>query len=93
MYYVYMLQSKSDKPVTYVGYTNNLKKRLYLHNTSKGAKFTKGKIWEIIYRKKYFNKKEALKDEYKLKKDYKLRNKIKIKFIQSEKKNIYNSSL
>jgi len=93
-YFVYMLLTKhKDKFISYVGYTNNLKKRLYLHNTSKGAKFTKGKIWEIIYKKKYFNKKEALKDEYKLKKDYKLRNKIKIKFIKSEKKNIYNSSL
>ena len=28
MYYVYMLKSKSVKPVTYVGYTNNLKKRI-----------------------------------------------------------------
>ena len=46
----------------------------------------------IGFLKKYFNKKEALKDEYKLKKDYKLRNKIKIKFIKSEKKNIYKSS-
>ena len=26
MFYVYMLKSKSVKPVTYVGYTNNLKK-------------------------------------------------------------------
>ena len=38
-----MLKSKSVKPVTYVGYTNNLKKRIVLHNTGKGAKFTKGR--------------------------------------------------
>ena len=82
-YFVYMLLSKhKDKFISYVGYTNNLEKRLCLHNKSKGAKFTKGKKWAIIYHQKYFNKSDALKDEYKLKKDYKLRNKIKNKFIK-----------
>ena len=82
-YFVYMLLTKhKDKFISYVGYTNNLKKRLSLHNSSKGAKFTKGKIWTIIYHKKFSNKLDALKDEYKLKKDYKLRNMIKNKFIK-----------
>jgi putative endonuclease len=81
-YFVYMLLSKHrGKFISYVGFTNNLKNRLSLHNSSKGAKFTKGKKWEIIYSKKYLNKSKAMKDEYKLKKDYKLRNKIKSKFI------------
>ena len=93
-HYVYMLLSKhKDKFISYVGYTNNLKKRLILHNTSRGAKFTKGKKWIIIYKQKHPNKSDALKDEYKLKKDYKLRNIIKNKFIKSEKKYIYNSTL
>ena len=81
-YFVYMLLTKHrGKFISYVGYTNNLKNRLSLHNSSKGAKFTKGKKWEIIYSKKYLNKSKAMKDEYKLKKDYKLRNKIKSRFI------------
>ena len=81
-YFVYMLLTKHrGKFISYVGYTNNLKNRLSLHNSSKGAKFTKGKKWEIIYSKKYLNTSKAMKDEYKLKKDYKLRNKIKSKFI------------
>ena len=81
-YFVYMLLSKyNGKFISYVGYTNNLKNRLSLHNSSKGAKFTRGKNWEIIYLKKYISKSKAMKDEYKLKKDYKLRNKIKSKFI------------
>ena len=33
---------------TYVGYTNNLVKRLKKHNNSKGAKSTKGFKWQII---------------------------------------------
>jgi putative endonuclease len=82
-YFVYMLLSKyKGKFISYVGYTNNLKNRLTLHNSSKGAKFTKGKKWKIIYYKKYLNKSKAMKDEYKLKKDYNLRNKIKEKFIK-----------
>ena len=81
-YFVYMLLSKyKGKFISYVGYTNNLKNRLTLHNSSKGAKFTKGKKWEIIYKKKYLTKSRAMKDEYKLKKDYKLRNIIKLKYL------------
>ena len=76
-----LLTKHRGKFISYVGYTNNLKNRLSLHNSSNGAKFTKGKKWEIIYSKKYLNKSKAMKDEYQLKKDYKLRNKIKSKFI------------
>ena len=43
IYHVYMLKSLGKNSVTYVGYTNNLKKRIMLHNNSKGAKFTKGR--------------------------------------------------
>ena len=39
-FYVYMLKVKGIKKITYVGYTNNLKKRINLHNLGKGAKFT-----------------------------------------------------
>ena len=77
-YYVYLIITKiNNKSISYVGYTNNLKKRLKLHNSSKGAKFTRGKIWKIIYFKSYNSKKKAMIEEYKLKKNYKLRNKIK----------------
>ena len=63
-YYVYMLKSKSIKPITYVGYTNNIKKRLLLHNSGKGAKFTRGRKWEIMYREKFKTKKEAISITY-----------------------------
>ena len=80
-YFVYLIATlKKNKVISYVGFTNNLKKRLSLHNSGKGAKFTRGSNWKIIYRKKYTNKKIAMSEEYKLKKNYKLRNKIKLKF-------------
>ena len=66
----------SKKKMTYVGYTKNLTNRLYLHNSNKGAKYTKGNIWKIIYRKRFISKSNAMKYEYKLKKDIKKRLKI-----------------
>ena len=81
-FYVYMIISKhNDKYLSYVGYTNNLENRIKLHNTSKGAKFTKGKFWRLIYFEKYQNKVEAMKNEYRLKKNYKLRTKLKKEFL------------
>ena len=76
-YYVYVLKSVSQKPVTYVGYTNNLKKRIRLHNEGKGAKFTRGRKWALIYKEKYKSKKEAISREYYIKNNKTLRNKIK----------------
>ena len=72
-----MLKSKSVKPVTYVGYTNNLKKRISLHNTNKGAKFTRGRKWRLIYKEKFKSKKEAISREYYIKHNRTLRNEIK----------------
>ena len=72
-----MLKSKSIKPVTYVGYTKNLKKRISLHNSGKGAKFTRGRKWRLIYKEKYKSKKEAISREYYIKKNRSLRNKLK----------------
>ena len=72
-----MLISLSRKPVTYVGYTNNLKRRITLHNMSKGAKFTRGRKWKLIYKEKHGSKKEAISREYYIKKNRTLRNKIK----------------
>ena len=72
-----MLKSLSNNSVTYVGYTNNLKKRVHLHNNSKGAKFTKGRKWKLIYKEKFYTKKEAISREYYIKNNRSLRNKIK----------------
>ena len=58
-----------------------------MHNKGKGAKFTRGKRWEIIFKKKLLNKNDALKFEYSLKKNIKLRKKIKEKFINEYSNN------
>ena len=78
-FYVYLICTKNNNNslTSYVGYTNNLKKRIKLHNTSKGAKFTRGRKWSLIYKKRFKNKIEAMKYEYILKKNYNLRKKLK----------------
>ena len=76
-FYVYMLKSLSGRSVTYVGYTNNLKKRINLHNNNKGAKFTRGRKWKLIYKEKLNSKKEAISREYYIKHNRTLRNEIK----------------
>ena len=76
-YYVYMLRNiTNNKKKTYVGYTNNLEKRLKSHNSNKGAKSTKGYKWELIFKKKFLLKSKAMSYEYKLKKDRKKRTSI-----------------
>jgi len=83
-FFVYLLINiKKNRVISYVGYTNDLYKRLILHNTSKGAKFTKGRKWTLIYKKCYKTKSLAMKNEYLLKNDQKKRNSIKKKFIDN----------
>ena len=77
-YYVYVIGSyKKSKLTTYVGYAKNLKERINLHNRGKGAKFTRGRKWKMIYKEKYLTKSEAICREYYIKKNRKFRNSIK----------------
>ena len=76
-----LVTQRKEKMISYVGYTNNLSKRLNLHNHSKGAKFTRGSKWKIVYKEIYKSKSKALKAEHKLKKNYLLRKKIKQKHL------------
>ena len=90
-YYVYLLlSSHKRKKITYVGYTKDLNKRIKLHNIGKGAKFTRGRKWLLIYKKQFNSKSMALKEEYKLKKNYSKRKHIKEKYLNE---NIYTTSV
>ena len=81
-YFVYLIISnQKNKIISYVGYTSDINKRLKLHNSSKGAKFTRGRKWTLIYKKCYKSKVVAMKNEYLLKKNYKKRLLIKKNFL------------
>ena len=80
-YFVYLIGShQHNKLITYVGYTNNLEKRINLHNVGKGAKFTRGRKWKLLYMEKFSTKKEAILRECYIKKNRKFRNSIKEKY-------------
>ena len=52
-----------------MGYTSNLHNRINLHNKGKGAKFTRGKKWRLIFKKEFMSKGKAMSYEYLLKKN------------------------
>ena len=73
-HYVYILKTEDGYiKKTYVGYSTDVIARLKKHNSSKGAKSTKGYKWKVIYKKRFLSKSKALSFEYKLKKDRKKR--------------------
>ena len=72
-----MLKSQGIKPITYIGYTKDIKRRLVLHNSGKGAKFTRGRIWKLIYKEIFKSKSKAISREYYIKNNRSLRNRIK----------------
>ena len=81
-FYVYLICTKNNnnRLISYVGYTNNIKNRIIKHNSSKGAKFTRGKKWKLLFKKKFLTKSEAMKYEYMLKKDKMKRTILKKRF-------------
>ena len=84
VYYVYLIKTLDGfNNKSYVGYTNDLFKRIDKHNNNLGAKSTKGYKWELIFKKKFYSKNKALSFEYKLKKDRKER----LRLINDFKKN------
>ena len=92
-FYIYLIIAKRlNRYITYVGYTKNINKRLNLHNSSKGAKFTKGKKWKVIFQRKFSTKSLAMKEEYKLKKNYKYRKYLKDNYLKKNE-NCYITTL
>lgn len=66
MYYVYVLFSVNNK-VLYIGYTNNIKRRLVEHNTNKSFSTKNQGRWVLVYCEMYRSKEDAVKREHRLK--------------------------
>ena len=60
-------------PLTYVGWTVDLEKRLAAHNGKGGAKFTKGRNWRLLYAEAFRDRRTAMSREWHLKRDRMLR--------------------
>ena len=67
MHFVYILRCGDDS--LYTGYTNDIEKRLSVHNSGKGAKYTRSRLpVELVYYKRVDSKSIGLKLEAKIKK-------------------------
>lgn len=65
-HYFYVLHCNDNS--LYAGYTNNLERRIKLHNEGKGAKYTRGRgPVELVFAKSFHHKSEAMKAEYEFK--------------------------
>jgi len=69
MHYVYVLKSKKDN-MFYIGYTDDLIRRLKLHNSGKVFSTRNRKPFDLIYYEASMNKEDALKWEKYLKTTY-----------------------
>ena len=62
MYYTYILECADG--TYYTGYTDDVKKREQVHNSGKGAKYTRSRLpVKVIYTEEYETKSEAMKRE------------------------------
>lgn len=63
---IYILQCRDG--TLYTGYTNDLKRRLYMHEIGKGAKYTRGRgPFKVVHTEYFSTKKEAMQREYSIK--------------------------
>lgn len=68
--FVYVLGSNGKGGFkTYVGWTTDLDRRLANHNNGKGARSTRGRMWELLYAERHATRGEAMSREWRLKRD------------------------
>src|SRR6185503_7598115 len=68
--YVYILGNDGGRNYqTYVGWTTDLDRRLWEHNSGCGAKSTRGRSWVLLYAERYEARSAAMSREWHLKRD------------------------
>ena len=76
--FVYILGCETARGwQTYVGWTNDLEKRLVAHNLGTGARSTRGRQWILLYAENYETRSEAMSREWHLKRDRRFRQAVK----------------
>ena len=75
--FVYVLGSRGkDRTLTYVGWTNDVARRLKQHNSGKGARSTRGRAWVLLHSESFATKAEAMSREWHLKRERAFRKKL-----------------
>lgn len=68
--YVYVLGCLAGaRHLTYVGWTNDIARRLAQHNAGTGARSTRGRSWVLLHSEAFASKREAMSREWHLKRD------------------------
>lgn len=62
---------------TYVGWTNDIERRLAKHNAGKGARSTRGRTWTLLYSETFKSRGKAMSREWHLKRDRNFRRKLR----------------
>lgn len=66
MNYTYIVRCRDN--TFYTGWTTNIEKRIEVHNSGKGAKYTKSRRpVELVYFEEFNTKEEAMRREYEIK--------------------------
>ena len=75
--FVYVLGTLAiNRHLTYVGWTNNVPRRLAQHNAGKGARTTRGRVWMLLHTERFATRRQAMSREWHLKRDRKLRKRL-----------------
>lgn len=72
--FVYVLGCSGPRgPLTYVGWTLDLDRRVQQHNDGAGAKMTRGRAWRLLYAERHDTQRDAMRREWRLKRERALR--------------------
>lgn len=75
--FVYVLGTATrNGPLTYVGWTHDVARRLKQHNAGKGARFTRGRMWVLLHAERFRSKRAAMSREWHLKRDRAMRRRL-----------------
>jgi putative endonuclease len=77
MPFVYILGTNTPRgPISYVGWTLDLERRLAQHNAGKGARTTRGRVWSLLHSESFETREDAMSREWHLKRDRKFRKEL-----------------
>jgi putative endonuclease len=76
--FVYVLGTigKDGRRLTYVGWTNDVARRLARHNDGTGARTTRGRVWVLLHEEPCASRRHAMSREWHLKRDRAFRKKL-----------------
>jgi putative endonuclease len=75
--FVYVLGCSDRHGVrTYVGWTNDIARRLARHNAGRGARSTRGRVWCLLYTECFERKEDAMRREWFLKRERAFRKRL-----------------